>query len=115
MDGVPVTSNRLGPSAAEDAGRGTPGLYRPRYELVAEEILQSISDLALDPGDRMPTENELASRLGTSRTVVREAVKILSVIGRISAQKGRGLRRTSRTATACSAPAGGADSSSPRT
>ena len=91
MDGVPVTSNRLGPSAAEDAGRGTPGLYRPRYELVAEEILQLISDLALDPGDRMPTENELASRLGTSRTVVREAVKILSAIGRVSAQKGRGL------------------------
>src|SRR5689334_4694920 len=39
----------------------------------------------------MPTENELAGRLGTSRTVVREAVKILSAIGRVRAQKGRGL------------------------
>ena len=39
----------------------------------------------------MPTENELAARLGTSRTVVREAIKILSAIGRVRAQKGRGL------------------------
>jgi DNA-binding FadR family transcriptional regulator len=39
----------------------------------------------------MPTENDLAARLGTSRTVVREAVKILSALGRVRAQKGRGL------------------------
>lgn len=39
----------------------------------------------------MPTENEIAAQLGTSRTVVREAVKILSALGRVSAQKGRGL------------------------
>jgi GntR family transcriptional repressor for pyruvate dehydrogenase complex len=65
--------------------------YRPGYEVVAEQILQLIAELGLRPGDRMPTENELASRLGTSRTVVREAVKILSAIGRVRAQKGRGL------------------------
>src|SRR5690606_21457558 len=39
----------------------------------------------------MPTELELARQLGTSRTVVREAVKILSALGRVRAQKGRGL------------------------
>jgi DNA-binding FadR family transcriptional regulator len=65
--------------------------YRPGYELVAEQILQLIADSRLHPGDRMPTENELASRLGASRTVVREALKILSAIGRVRAQKGRGL------------------------
>ena len=58
---------------------------------MAEQILQLIAELALAPGDRLPTENELAVRLGASRTVVREAVKILSAIGRVSAQKGRGL------------------------
>ncbi|MBD0734889.1 FadR/GntR family transcriptional regulator [Streptomyces sp. CBMA29] len=58
---------------------------------MAEEILRLIAELQLQPGDRMPTENQLAARLGTSRTVVREAVKILSAIGRIRAQKGRGL------------------------
>jgi GntR family transcriptional regulator, transcriptional repressor for pyruvate dehydrogenase complex len=65
--------------------------YRPGYELVAERILELIAELELRPGDRMPTENELAARLGTSRTMVREAVKILSAIGRVRAQKGRGL------------------------
>ncbi len=67
------------------------GSYRPGYELVAEQILQLIAELRLRPGDRMPTENELATQLGSSRTVVREAVKILSAIGRVKAQKGRGL------------------------
>jgi len=66
-------------------------VYRPGYELVAEQILHLIAESRLQPGDRMPTENELAARLGASRTVVREAIKILAAIGRVRAQKGRGL------------------------
>jgi GntR family transcriptional regulator, transcriptional repressor for pyruvate dehydrogenase complex len=66
-------------------------VYRPRYELVVDQILRLIGELGLRPGDRMPTEKDLAARLGTSRTVVRDAVKILSATGRVSAQKGRGL------------------------
>lgn len=69
----------------------TPEPYRPGYEVVAEQILHLIAELRLRPGDRMPTEHELAARLGTSRAVVREAVKILSALGRVRAQKGRGL------------------------
>ncbi|MET8867592.1 FCD domain-containing protein [Nonomuraea sp. NPDC004580] len=65
--------------------------YRPGYEVAAEQVLELIVRLGLRPGDRMPTEHELAGRLGTSRTVVREAVKILSALGRVRAQKGRGL------------------------
>jgi GntR family transcriptional regulator, transcriptional repressor for pyruvate dehydrogenase complex len=76
---------------AAEARRSGPRAYRPGYEVVAEQILQLIADLALAPGDRLPTENDLAARLGASRTVVREAVKILSATGRVSAQKGRGL------------------------
>ncbi len=73
------------------AGKREPGTYRPGYERLAEQILELIGELALVPGDRMPTETELASRLGASRTMVREAVKILSAIGRVRAHKGRGL------------------------
>lgn len=65
--------------------------YRPGYEVAAEQVLELIVRLGLRPGDRMPTELELARQLGTSRTVVREAVKILSALGRVRAQKGRGL------------------------
>jgi len=75
----------------QESGVETSAAYRPGYELVAERILQLIAESRLRPGDRMPTENELATRLGTSRTMVREAVKILSAIGRVRAQKGRGL------------------------
>ena len=65
--------------------------YRPGYEVVAERILRLIAESELRPGDRMPTEKELAARLETSRGMVREAVKILSAIGRVRAHKGRGL------------------------
>ncbi|WP_327748134.1 FadR/GntR family transcriptional regulator [Streptomyces europaeiscabiei] len=67
------------------------GEYRPGYERVAEQIVAFIAESRLTPGDRLPTENELAGRLGTSRAVVREAVKILSALGRVRAHKGRGL------------------------
>ena len=91
MDDVPVMHDRADTSAADDGRREPPVIYRPRYQLVAEQILQLIGELGLQPGDRMPTEKDLAARLDTSRTVVREAVKSLSATGRVSAQKGRGL------------------------
>ncbi|WP_406430774.1 FadR/GntR family transcriptional regulator [Streptomyces sp. NBC_01589] len=65
--------------------------YRPGYEVVAERILDFIAEARLVAGDRLPTENDLAQRLNTSRAVVREAVKILSALGRVRAHKGRGL------------------------
>ena len=73
--------SREAPWSAGD-GSAEPGAYRPGYELVAEQILRLIGELALAPGDRMPTEQNLAARFGASRTTVREAVKILSAIGR---------------------------------
>jgi len=88
---VELVSSPEGSASSSNARRAEPGEYRPGYELVAEQILQFIAEHELSPGDRMPTEKELAARLGASRTVVREAVKILSATGRVSAQKGRGL------------------------
>lgn len=96
MDGTPAPAAEL-PSGLDSGAEShpgaasAPGSYRPGYEVAAERILELIAELRLAPGDRMPTEKELAAQLGTSRTVVREAVKILSAIGRVSAHKGRGL------------------------
>jgi GntR family transcriptional regulator, transcriptional repressor for pyruvate dehydrogenase complex len=90
LDGNPVPAAGATTTHGESTGQ-SPTAYRPGYELIAEQILQLIADVHLRPGDRLPTENELASQLGTSRTVVREAVKILSALGRVRAQKGRGL------------------------
>ena len=44
----------------------------------------------LDPGERLPPERELCSRLGVSRTVVREALNLLEARGIISIEHGRG-------------------------
>ncbi|MFC8511756.1 FadR/GntR family transcriptional regulator [Streptomyces sp. NPDC057257] len=77
--------------AAVVNGAGGRRDYRPGYEVVAERILEFIAEARLVPGDRMPTENDLAQQLDTSRAVVREAVKILSALGRVRAHKGRGL------------------------
>ncbi len=67
------------------------GAYRPGYELAAERILEYIVREQLAPGARLPTEKDLAETLELSRAVVREAVKILSAVGRLSVQKGRGI------------------------
>jgi GntR family transcriptional regulator, transcriptional repressor for pyruvate dehydrogenase complex len=73
------------------AGQQGEGGYRPGYEVTAERILQYIAESGLRPGDRLPTELDLARQLSVSRTVTREAIKILSAIGRVRAHKGRGL------------------------
>jgi GntR family transcriptional repressor for pyruvate dehydrogenase complex len=43
-----------------------------------------------NPGDRWPTEGELAERFGVSRIVVREAMKVLEDRGLVEVQAGRG-------------------------
>ncbi|WP_405854342.1 FCD domain-containing protein [Streptomyces sp. NBC_01515] len=78
-------------AAAAVNGAEKRGDYRPGYEIVAEQLLEFIAESRLEAGDRLPTENDLAQRLNTSRAVVREAVKILSALGRVRAHKGRGL------------------------
>lgn len=67
------------------------GGYRPGYEIAAELILEYIVREQLPPGARLPTEKELADEIRMSKTVVREAVKILSALGRLSVHKGRGI------------------------
>lgn len=75
----------------DDAADEHPESYRPGYELTAERILEYIATHGLEPGHRLPTEIELARELGVSRSVTREAIKILSALGRVRAQRGRGL------------------------
>ncbi|MCW3816019.1 FadR family transcriptional regulator [Micromonospora sp. DR5-3] len=78
------------PSLGAQQSAATGG-YRPGYEIAAERILEYIVRERLQPGARLPTEKDLAEAVQMSRTVVREAVKILSALGRISVQKGRGI------------------------
>jgi len=65
--------------------------HRPAYEMVAAKITQLITSADLKPGDRLPTEHELSEQLGVSRTVVREAVKVLVATGLVYTRRGSGL------------------------
>lgn len=60
------------------------------YEQVADNIENWIFTRALKPGDRLPSERELCEQFGLSRTVIREAIKILAERGLLSIQAGRG-------------------------
>jgi GntR family transcriptional repressor for pyruvate dehydrogenase complex len=61
---------------------------------VAEEIIAMIKQAMmrdeLGPGDRLPTETELAEQLGIGRNAVREAMKMLSALGVIDIRRGDG-------------------------
>lgn len=58
---------------------------------VANQLLDSIVSGGLRPGDRLPSERDLAQQFAVSRTVVREAVRSLAGKGIIEARSGRGL------------------------
>lgn len=60
------------------------------YEQVAEQITAWITDNGLAPGDRIPPERELATRLGVSRATLSQALVALEVIGVVAVRHGDG-------------------------
>jgi GntR family transcriptional repressor for pyruvate dehydrogenase complex len=60
-----------------------------------DSIRAMIRSGELEPGDRLPPENELAERLGVSRGSLREAVRALSQIKVLDVRRGDGTYVTS--------------------
>ena len=67
----------------------------PDNRALSERINSQISDAIisgeLKPGDRLPPERELADQFGVSRTVVRDAIKMLSGRGVLQVRRGAGI------------------------
>ena len=59
---------------------------------VAQQIERRLLLGEFQPGDALPTEAELCETLGVSRTVVREALKILSARDLVEIRQGIGVR-----------------------
>lgn len=59
-------------------------------DLVVSQIQRLIVDGQLRVGTRLPSEVELAAQLGVSRTVIREAVRILTAKGLLETRPGVG-------------------------
>ncbi len=62
----------------------------PASQTVAQNVIRLIQESGLKTGDRLPTEKELTERYGVSRTVVREAIKVLSATGLVETRRGSG-------------------------
>src|SRR5947199_4941053 len=60
-----------------------------------ERIKEMIVSGQLRPGDRLPKEADLASRLGLSRNSLREAVRALSLVRVLDVRQGDGTYVTS--------------------
>lgn len=58
---------------------------------VEARLHEYIIKRAIKPGDAIPGEHELAEALGVSRTVVREALSRLRMLGLINSRKKRGM------------------------
>ncbi|WP_199824965.1 FadR/GntR family transcriptional regulator [Streptomyces maremycinicus] len=63
-----------------------------------ERIKAMITDGSLEPGQRLPTERDLAAELGISRSSIREAIRALTVLGVLEARHGSGIYVTALNA-----------------
>lgn len=73
---------------------------RPNYlkNLKSESVVQQVINCLTDgmvsgelkPGDRLPSEPELAAQLGVARTSIREATKILTYLGVLESKRSEG-------------------------
>ncbi|WP_249366396.1 FadR/GntR family transcriptional regulator [Neobacillus rhizophilus] len=68
-------------------------MQQPRkkaYEVVIDQIKESFLNGKLPPGEKLPTERELAGFFNISRTSVREALRKLEIEGFIEIRQGSG-------------------------
>ena len=61
------------------------------YQQVAAAISGAIADGTYQPGQRLPSERDLADEFGVSRPTVRRAVIALEMRGLLEARQGSGV------------------------
>lgn len=74
---------------------------RKIYEEIVEQLKDLITSEELKPGDKLPSEREMAESLGVSRASVREALTALEAIGILDIRSGEGtyVKKTSSSET----------------
>ena len=82
-----MTSTDATPNYLQEPG------FRPvrsgrAFEAVVEQIRSALNVGRYRPGDELPPERELAAVFGVSRTVVREAIRVLELSGLLIVRHG---------------------------
>ena len=72
------------------SGRHRPIQRKTLAQEMADTLTEEIVSGRLQPGDALPTEPELAQEFQVSRSVVRDATRVLAARGLVSVQHGRG-------------------------
>jgi GntR family transcriptional regulator, transcriptional repressor for pyruvate dehydrogenase complex len=93
----PLDDGPVGGLAGGEAPASRPPLYirleaQPLHQGVVSQITRQIVSGQLGPGSLLPVEPELAERFGVSRTVIREAVRVLVSRGLVAVRHGSGMR-----------------------
>src|SRR5438132_6656390 len=60
-----------------------------RHQMVVQRLRDAIEHGYLTVGEAVPSERELCEQLGVSRTIVREAIRVLASQGILTVQQGR--------------------------
>ena len=71
---------------------------RRLYEDIVDHIKELMVRGELKPGDKLPSERELAERFGVGRPTVREAIRTLSLMGLVEVGRGKQGTHVSDTA-----------------
>jgi GntR family transcriptional repressor for pyruvate dehydrogenase complex len=66
-------------------------------EEVTQQLLGYLLSGRMPPGTRLPSERQLAERLGVGRSAVREAIKSLSLLGLLEVRQGSGAYLSGHT------------------
>jgi DNA-binding FadR family transcriptional regulator len=77
-----------------EEARAGDALFRPvragnPFEETVERLLQAIKLGVVAPGERLPSERDLAARLSVSRVTLREAIRALTEAGYVESRRGR--------------------------
>ncbi|WP_233280589.1 FadR/GntR family transcriptional regulator [Devosia rhizoryzae] len=75
-------------------------------QLVINALRKRITEGEFGPGEKLPTESQLTTHFGVSRTVVREAIAALAADGMVQARQGAGVFVMAQASSAFSAIAG---------
>ncbi|MCR4398032.1 MAG: GntR family transcriptional regulator [Firmicutes bacterium] len=81
---------RKPPQTAGDVAEHLDAVGRRLYARVAEYIRKKVAEGEYPRGERLPSETDLASKLGVSRATLREALRLLEDEGLVMSRRGAG-------------------------